>query len=253
MNSKNSETCRTDASGTRGTRPSLGRPSEERGYLDSGAGSFAFNMAQDEALLEAMPRLNQPVLRFYRWTEPAASFGYFQKYTEVQTLTPLRPLVRRPTGGGIVPHDADWTYSLVWPGTHAWYSLPAIESYRRVHEWIQAAFAKLDIGTELAVQAQKIGPGQCFAGFERFDLLHHGRKIAGAAQRRTRQGLLIQGSVQPPSRTILRADWQNALLDIAAEQEGVHWKVFEVDPVLNERTAELAEQKYSQPAYNQRR
>jgi len=253
MNSKKSGTRGVEGSGTRGTRPAEKSPSEERGYFESGAGSFAFNMALDEALLEAMPRLNQPVLRFYRWTEPAASFGYFQKYSEVQTLTPLRPLVRRPTGGGIVPHDADWTYSLVWPGTHAWYALPAIESYRRVHEWIQAAFAKLDIGTELAVQAHKIGPGQCFAGFERFDLLHHGRKIAGAAQRRTRQGLLIQGSVQPPSRTISRDDWRNAFLDVAAEQEGVHWKVFVVDPELSHRAAELAEQKYSQAAYNQRR
>jgi lipoate-protein ligase A len=210
-------------------------------------------MALDEALLEAMPRLNHPILRFYGWTEPAASFGYFQKYTEVQTLTPLRPLVRRPTGGGIVPHNADWTYSLVWPVAHPWYSLSAIESYRRVHEWIQAAFDKISLATELAVEAVKPGPGQCFAGFERFDVLYHGRKIAGAAQRRTRQGLLVQGSVQPPSRTLLRGDWENALLQVATEREGVHWKVFEINPVLNERTMELVEHKYSQPAYNQRR
>src|SRR5258707_5016539 len=91
--------------------------------LNSGRCDAAFNMALDEALLEAMPRLNHPVLRFYGWTEPAASFGYFQKYSEVQQLTPLRPLLRRPTGGGIVPHVADWTYSLVWPAGHPWYSL----------------------------------------------------------------------------------------------------------------------------------
>ena len=248
MNSPKSGTRAKDGSGTRGPRPS-----EERHYFDTGVRSFAFNMALDEALLEAMPRINYPVLRFYRWTEPAASFGYFQKYCEVQVLTPLRPLVRRPTGGGIVPHDADWTYTMVWPVTHAWYSLSAVESYRRVHEWIQTAFAKIGIRTELALQTVKTGPGQCFAGFERFDLLYLGRKIAGAAQRRTRQGLLIQGSVQSPSNTIPRDDWQNALLDVASEQEGVQWKVLVIDPALSRRATELAEQKYSQPVYNQRR
>ena len=70
--------------------------------LESGVGSYAFNMALDEALLEAMPRLGKPVLRFYSWSERAASFGYFQKYAEIERLTLLRPLVRRPTGGGLV-------------------------------------------------------------------------------------------------------------------------------------------------------
>ena len=46
--------------------------------LNSGPCDAAFNMALDEALLEAMPRLQKPVLRFYGWTEPAATFGYFQ-------------------------------------------------------------------------------------------------------------------------------------------------------------------------------
>src|SRR5262245_62684891 len=117
--------------------------------LQSGPCPPAFNMAVDEALLEAMPRLQEPVLRFYGWTEAAASVGYFQKYSEVERATLLRPLVRRPTGGGIVPHDADWTYSLAFPEGHAWYLLKAMESYRRVHEWIQAAFAKLNLATEL--------------------------------------------------------------------------------------------------------
>jgi len=112
--------------------------------------------ALDEALLHAMPRLEKPVLRFYDWTEPAASFGYFQKFAEVEQTTLLRPLVRRPTGGGIVPHDADWTYSLVFPVKEPWYALAAIESYSRVHEWIQAAFADLNVPTELAPSDSRI-------------------------------------------------------------------------------------------------
>src|SRR5215475_11845881 len=98
--------------------------------LSSGHGEPAFNMAFDEALLESAAELAFPMLRFYGWTEPAASFGYFQHYSEVERLTLLRPLIRRPTGGGIVPHDRDWTYSAIFPPCHLWYDFPAVESYR---------------------------------------------------------------------------------------------------------------------------
>src|SRR5258706_6842935 len=92
-------------------------------FLRSGAGDAALNMALDEALLETAPALAQPVLRFYAWTEAGASFGYFQKHAEIEQMTLLRPLIRRPTGGGLVPHDADWTYSLVFRPQDPWYAL----------------------------------------------------------------------------------------------------------------------------------
>lgn len=205
-------------------------------------------MALDEALLEAMPRLRSPVLRFYGWTEPAASFGYFQKFAEVARATPLRPLIRRPTGGGLVPHDADWTYSLAFPAGHEWHQLHAVESYRRVHEWIQAAFARLDVETELAPGCKISAPGQCFAGFEKSDLLWRGRKIAGAAQRRNKLGLLIQGSVQPPAG-VPRTDWERAMGAVTERR----WVELAPDAELLKRVEELARLKYSQPAHNQKR
>ena len=106
-----------------------------------GKNAADYNMALDEALLQSAPQLGRPVLRFYGWLEPAATFGYSQSYAEIEKLTMLRPLLRRPTGGGLVPHDADWTYSLVFPAGHFWHRLKAVESYRRVHEWIRDAFA----------------------------------------------------------------------------------------------------------------
>lgn len=218
--------------------------------LRSGAGGSALNMAVDEALLEAMPRLGLPVLRFYSWEEPAASFGYFQKYREVERLTSLRPLVRRPTGGGIVPHDADWTYSLVFPNGHEWHQLAASESYRRVHQWLADAFALGDLRTMLAPASRKAEPGRCFAGYEQFDLLWRGQKLAGAAQRRKREGLLIQGSVQPAAIGVQRADWEAAMREVARE---AHWQNWEPDQALNDRARELTQKKYSQTSYNQRR
>lgn len=232
--------------------------------LHSGAGEPAFNMALDEALLETMRRLGKPLLRFYSWSLPAASFGYFQKFAEVERMTALRPLVRRPTGGGLVPHDGDWTYSLVLPPHHFWHSLAAVESYRRVHLWIQAAFAALGIQTELALVCRKAGPGQCFVGYETSDVLWHGQKIAGAAQRRNRDGLLIQGSVQPPPISIDRAQWQKAMEEVSSVAcrvpgcEGgsdafAQWQELTPDEQLQERALELATKKYSQPSFNQKR
>jgi len=221
--------------------------------LNSDKCDAAFNMALDEALLENISRLGQPVLRFYGWTEPAATFGYFQKYSEVAAATKLRPLVRRPTGGGIVPHDADWTYSAIFPPGHEWHSLKAEESYRRIHDWLRLAFAELKIETELAPCCKKTLPGQCFIGHEKFDLLWHGRKIAGAAQRRNKSGLLIQGSVQPPPLKLARDDFEAAMRVVAEKNFAVTWKNFAPDSELRTHAETLAQEKFSQTNYNQKR
>jgi lipoyl(octanoyl) transferase len=221
--------------------------------FDSGPQTADFNMAFDEALLESAARLGRPLLRFYGWSEPAASFGYSQKFADVAGWTLLRPLVRRPTGGGLVPHQSDWTYSLVFPPGHVWYALRALESYRRTHDWIRDAFALLDVPTELSPDCRQDAPGQCFVGAEQFDLLWRGKKIAGAAQRRNRHGLLIQGSVQPPPIGLNRGAWQKALRDSAINAWGVRWDALPLDPPTARRAADLVASKYSQASYNQRR
>src|ERR1041385_7266689 len=221
--------------------------------LASGAGGSAFNMAMDETLLEAMPRLLKPVLRFYSWTQEAASFGYFQKYSEIERMTHLRPLVRRPTGGGLVPHDADWTYSLAFPTGHPWYGLSARESYRLGHEWIKSAFEKAGIATELAPSSRRASPGQCFAGYEQSDVLWKGLKIAGAAQRRTRDGLLIQGSIQPGSIQLERRPWEEAMALTAPKFiSGVH-NTFVPDPALWEKAGRLVREKYGDERFHRKR
>lgn len=210
-------------------------------------------MAWDEALLEAAARLGRPVLRFYGWSDAAATFGYSQRYAEVAEWTALRPLIRRPTGGGLVPHEADWTYSLVFPPGHPWHGLKATESYRRVHEWISAAFTRLHRATHLSPCRRNEMPGQCFSGAEQFDVLADGRKIAGAAQRRNRLGLLIQGSVQPGGGAPERADWECAMCDEASSAYGVGWIAFEPDAALMQRVDQLAAEKYLQPAFHRKR
>ena len=210
-------------------------------------------MAWDELLLKEAPELGRCVLRLYSWSEAAASFGYFQKYAEVERWTQLRPLVRRPTGGGLVPHLADWTYAFVAPPQDPWYAFAAVESYRRLHEWIQGAFATLGLATELSPVKRLDAPGQCFIGAEKHDLLWHGRKIAGAAQRRTRTGLLIQGSVQPPPPGVSRESWEQAMQHYARDQWRIDWRALDLTTTLSARAQELARIKYSQPQHNRRR
>jgi lipoate-protein ligase A len=161
----------------------------------------------------------------------------------------LRPLVRRTTGGGLVPHDADWTYSLIFPPQHFWHRLKAAESYQRLHEWIGRAFARLQVAAILAPASRKEIPGQCFAGAEKSDLLWQGRKIAGAAQRRARTGLLIQGSVQPPPLALERAGWEAAM---CLEME-VAWTPLPPELLPRDMAMRLEATKYSQASFNRKR
>ena len=219
----------------------------------SGLGAPSLNMAVDEALLESAPLRGRPVLRFYGWTEPAATFGYSQRFSDVEKVTMLRPLIRRPTGGGLVPHDRDWTYSFTVPPGNAWYELKATESYERIHLWIRDAFGKMGVETMLSPCCQKDIPGQCFIGAEKFDVLWQGRKIAGAAQRRTRDGLLIQGSVQPPPIGLERSVWEEAMLLVGVEQFAVEWEKWAKMDLFESAVARLNEEKYSRKDFNEKR
>lgn len=223
-------------------------------WIQHGPREPFWNMAMDEALLENATHVQRPLLRFYGWTVPAATFGYFQRHAEIETLTPLRPLIRRPTAGGLVPHDRDWTYSLAVPPTHPWYELRATESYERIHRWVQSAFATLGIATELAAAPDPSGPGQCFIGAETHDLLFQRRKIAGAAQRRNRWGLLIQGSVQPAAAWMDRRHvWEQSMIQAGLSLLGPDGHPATAAEIPEARGTELASGKYSDPAYLRRR
>ena len=222
--------------------------------LRTGAREPSWNMALDEALLEQIAAIDRPVLRLYGWSQPAATFGYSQRYREVAEWTPLRPLIRRITGGGLVPHDADWTYSLVFPPQHPWYQLSAEESYRRAHDWISASFRILQVQAQLSECCDKPAPGRCFVGAEKFDVLSAGKKIAGAAQKRNKLGLLVQGSIQPPAESSHdRSTWEHALLEIGFRDHAIDWIDLKPSETLLIRAAELDREKYSTDIHNQRR
>nr|MCU0792690.1 lipoate--protein ligase family protein [Opitutaceae bacterium] len=147
----------------------------------------------------------------------------------------------------VVDHREDWTYALVIPRGHALEAARAVDSYRAVHAALVAALAAC--GQEAVLKercepaengeaaeggacAAAKGPTVCFTRPELYDVLHPvtGAKIAGAAQKRTKEGLLFQGSVWRPAAEAVR-DW-DALQDafvaelaraLGAEAEETGW------------------------------
>src|SRR6476646_9160190 len=152
-------------------------------------------MAIDEALLETVAI---PSLRVYRWRKPALSFGYFGSFSDGANQQRTREIVRRWTGGGIVPHGDDLTYTIILPASHPFFARSSPEIYRALHEAIRSALQKNEIAAELSSGAAPKISEACFANPVRADVMSRGRKIAGAAHRRSRAGLLHQGSIQYP-------------------------------------------------------
>ena len=152
-------------------------------------------MAIDEALLEGTTK---PTLRFYGWKGPSLSFGYFGRYDAAAREGGNRDLVRRWTGGGIVLHGKDLTYSLVIPACDRSFRVNAGAIYAAVHQAIRDVLLAEGKAALIATSARPKISEACFANAVVADVLLGENKVAGAAQRRTRAGLLQQGSIQVP-------------------------------------------------------
>lgn len=161
--------------------------------LDPEPHDAALNMALDEVLLASC---SGPLLRVYRWLRPAVSFGYFGKVDDVEAAWPDREIVRRWTGGGIVPHGADVTYTLAVPRSCAFARRAPEETYRAIHERLAGFLTAWDDDVRVTDAAHPPVSGACFENAVRYDIIAARGKVAGAAQRRTRTGLLHQGSIQ---------------------------------------------------------
>ena len=150
------------------------------------------NMAVDSWLLAQ----NIPVLRLYYWKGSWGSMGYFGEVEEAGKLLPKVSLVRRATGGGLVDHRNDITYTLVVPRSYGLAKAKGVESYRLIHSALAAALVNSGHGAELVRQDYDVDSSSCFEKPVEWDLINErGEKIAGAGQRRTRKGLLHQGSI----------------------------------------------------------
>ncbi len=154
------------------------------------------NMAADEAMLESAAH-GVASFRFYTWTEPTLSLGYFQPSADRLTR-PSSAWVRRSTGGAGILHDPahEITYSFALPPGDAWQ--PAGESWLcRAHHLLQDTFRIFGVETRAVIcgEEQKLGPVLCFLHQTPADLLANGSKVVGSAQRKLRGCLLQHGSI----------------------------------------------------------
>jgi lipoyl(octanoyl) transferase len=201
--------------------------------------SAAENMAVDEMLFLTA---DHPVFRSYGWLRPSVSFGYFTPWQAVASqYNTERDLVRRWTGGGIVEHGEDFTYSLIFSaGT----SLRATgELYRFVHLAIEHLLRKSGYPVEMALGPDPVPSGACFARAVEFDLKLQGEKIAGAAIRRTRKGFLLQGSIQ-------RLKVPESFGAMLAGALGQQVDVLTLSEAMMKKAAGIAKEKYAAAEWN---
>ena len=171
--------------------------------LNTGIASAEENMAFDARLLDALEK--EPILHLYQWAGPSATYGYFiapEKHLDLAAAQKYRlSLARRPTGGGIIFHIWDLAFSFLLPSSHPSFSLNTLENYRFVNEVVlevMKGFFAIRGPVELAASAPAAASdcqNFCMAKPTQFDVIYKGMKIAGAAQRKRKQGYLHQGTI----------------------------------------------------------
>lgn len=179
--------------------------------IDTGPLDGPANMALDEALLNCFDKeRSQPLLRLYGWDPPALSVGRFQDAQAALKLELCReeevPVVRRMTGGGIIYHAQELTYSIVCAPGHIGGAAGVKDGFRRLCAFLLGTYEKLGLepsfAADLNPDGERLGARTtfCFAGKEEFDIVVRGRKIGGNAQRRVNGAILQHGSIPLVSR-----------------------------------------------------
>lgn len=152
--------------------------------LETGANSAAKNMAIDEAVMRLVHKTLKPTVRFYAWSPPAISIGYFQGLEQEVDLQKCAEFgvdfVRRITGGGAVFHDKELTYSFACTQDSGVVPDKIIDSYKKICAPITCGLK--EFGLE--------------AGFVPLnDIVVNGKKISGNAQTRRDGAVLQHGTI----------------------------------------------------------
>ncbi|HAB98756.1 MAG TPA: hypothetical protein DCE71_02920 [Parachlamydiales bacterium] len=174
--------------------------------LDTKTSSAEENMRRDALLLDELDPKGEPLLHFYRWEGLCATYGYFVQPAQWFNLEKVSSnavsLARRPTGGGIVFHVWDFAFSFLMPSGHPAFSLNTLDNYRFVNETVLDTVKEqftLQDPVELIPENASADALDCahfcMARPTQYDVVYQGRKIAGAAQRRRKQGYLHQGTI----------------------------------------------------------
>lgn len=174
--------------------------------LDTGVSSAEENMRIDAKMLADAKTKGSPILRLYDWEGSCGTFGLLIKPEDHLNLKAASSLgislARRPTGGGIVFHMWDLAFSVLVPAKSKYFSKNTLANYSFVNnlvlETIQS-FAKENLVASLLPEEEPALHADCkrfcMAQPTKYDVVWQNRKIAGAAQRQTKEGFLHQGTI----------------------------------------------------------
>ena len=184
------------------------------------------NMAIDEAILVAQKEQPNPTLRFYGWTQPAFSFGYFQDIAAEVDVDTCRAdgieLVKRMTGGGTVVHGWELTYTLILPRGAG--ELSVSDAYQRIGQSLVKAFQKLGIPAKCHAEcsdASQTAQNICLTNPTEHDVMSDNKKLAGVSVRRSRNGIMFQGYISldmPPPPILARVSKNPEVQEILREK-----------------------------------
>lgn len=169
--------------------------------VNSGKKSAKENMERDEKFLEDLKPDDFPILHFYDFEKPAATYGLFMKPEIFLKESHGLDLAKRPTGGGMLFHLWDLTFSVLIPKNHYGYSDDVMKNYKFINELVLEALRphiKISVPDLLFVESppkDEACSHFCFAKPTKYDVMISGKKVAGSAQRRKKNGFLHQGSI----------------------------------------------------------
>ena len=164
----------------------------------------AWNMALDEAILEAIGRgAVLPTLRLYAWQPACLSLGYAQPAAEIDASALAAhgwDVVRRPTGGRAILHTDELTYSVCGPQTDPRLAGSVLHSYYILAQALLQALHRLDIPAQAHEKSILAQPGStpnpvCFEMPSNYEITVGGKKLVGSAQARRKDGVLQHGSL----------------------------------------------------------
>ena len=171
--------------------------------IDTGVASAQVNMDIDRNLLNDLESDSEPIIHFYDWSNPSATYGHFiqpEKYLSMDAVNlNFLDLGKRPTGGGVIFHLSDLAFSVLIPSNHRLYSLNTLENYSNINKIVIEAICEF-LGKSLNIAlfqspSEKGYPKFCMAQPTVYDVMIEGKKVGGAAQRKTKTGFLHQGSI----------------------------------------------------------
>ena len=160
-------------------------------------------MSRDRELCERVfeRTISAPILRFYQWKRPTLSLGYHQTPDSLAAISEQfaqhLDLVRRPTGGRAVLHQAsgphaDLTYCIVARDL----GMNRRRAYTYLCQFLVDGLRHLGVELEFSSGGRGyIGEASCFRTATAADLCWQGKKVVGSAQLWRQQTVLQHGTI----------------------------------------------------------